>query len=99
VTIVLIDNDGGGIFHFLPIAEAGGPFEQHVATPHGLDLATLAASFGWTHEDVGDLRELRAALAGAPADRSHLIRVRSERGANRALHAALAERALTAIGD
>jgi 2-succinyl-5-enolpyruvyl-6-hydroxy-3-cyclohexene-1-carboxylate synthase len=98
VTIVLIDNDGGGIFHFLPIAEAEGPFEQHVATPHGIDLAAVAGDFGWTHEDVADLNALRDALAAAPADRSHLIRVRTERAANRELHAELAELAMAAIG-
>ena len=43
LTIVLINNDGGGIFHFLPVSGEGDAFEQHVATPHGLDFAQVAA--------------------------------------------------------
>ena len=45
-TIVLLDNDGGGIFHFLPVAREGAAFEEHVATPHGLDFAHAAALYG-----------------------------------------------------
>ena len=42
ITIVLVNNDGGGIFHFLPVAGQADAFEQHVATPHGLDFAAAA---------------------------------------------------------
>ena len=33
LTIVLLNNDGGGIFHFLPVSREHDAFEQHVATP------------------------------------------------------------------
>ena len=46
LVIVLLDNDGGGIFHFLPVATQGEAFEEHVATPHGTDFAHAAALFG-----------------------------------------------------
>ena len=45
--IVLIDNDGGGIFHFLPAAAQGEAFVEHIATPHGLDFAHAAALYGF----------------------------------------------------
>ena len=87
ITIVLLDNDGGGIFEFLPIRAARDIFEEHVATPHGLDFAHAAALYGCGFEDVSDVRGLRAALAGSLAgDRTKILRVRSERGANVALH-------------
>ncbi len=44
LTIVLLNNDGGGIFHFLPVAGEGADFEEHVATPHGLDFARAAVA-------------------------------------------------------
>ena len=42
ITIVLLNNDGGGIFHFLPVATQTDAFEDHVATPHGVDFRRAA---------------------------------------------------------
>ncbi|MBW3652536.1 MAG: 2-succinyl-5-enolpyruvyl-6-hydroxy-3-cyclohexene-1-carboxylic-acid synthase, partial [Actinobacteria bacterium] len=87
ITIVLLDNDGGGIFEFLPIAGARDIFEEHVATPHGLDFAHAAALYGCDFADVADLAALRAALGEAlRSDRTTILRVTSERSANVALH-------------
>ncbi len=81
--IVLLDNDGGGIFDFLPVSRAGEAYERHVATPHGLDFAHAAALYGLAHEPVTSAAELHAALA---ADGAALIHVRTDRAGNVALH-------------
>jgi 2-succinyl-5-enolpyruvyl-6-hydroxy-3-cyclohexene-1-carboxylate synthase len=87
ITIVLLDNDGGGIFEFLPIAGARDIFEQHVATPHGLDFAHAAALYGCDFVDVSDLAGLQEALIAATAsDLTTIVRVESDRSANVALH-------------
>ncbi|HEV2059720.1 MAG TPA: thiamine pyrophosphate-binding protein, partial [Solirubrobacteraceae bacterium] len=87
LTIVVLDNDGGGIFEFLPIAAARDAFEEHVATPHGLDFAHAAALYGCAYADVGDRAALDDALEGALAsDATTIIRVASDRAANVALH-------------
>ena len=65
LTIVLINNDGGGIFHFLPVEREGADFERHVATPHGLDFAHAAALYGLRHERVDTPPSFRAALDDA----------------------------------
>ena len=87
LAIVLLDNDGGGIFDFLPVAREGEAFERHVATPHGLDFAHAAALYGLAHEPVSTPGQLRAALdralAGAGAT---LVHVRTDREQNVALH-------------
>ncbi|MEY7849885.1 2-succinyl-5-enolpyruvyl-6-hydroxy-3-cyclohexene-1-carboxylic-acid synthase [Natrarchaeobius sp. A-rgal3] len=44
-TIVLLDNDGGGIFHKLPIEEFDPPFTAQFKTPHGLEFEHLAALY------------------------------------------------------
>jgi 2-succinyl-5-enolpyruvyl-6-hydroxy-3-cyclohexene-1-carboxylate synthase len=89
--IVLLDNDGGGIFEFLPVAQAAprDVFEQHVATPHGLDFAHAAALYGCGYEAPEDVGAFRAALGRAlAADRTSIVAVRTRRDANTALHRA-----------
>jgi 2-succinyl-5-enolpyruvyl-6-hydroxy-3-cyclohexene-1-carboxylate synthase len=90
LTIVLLNNEGGGIFDFLPVAGAAiakDVYTQHVATPTGLDFALLASLYGLSHELVFDVASLRAALERALAARgSAIVEVKSERGANVKLH-------------
>ena len=105
LTIVLIDNGGGGIFDFLPVSrsrmarpeETGDLYTPHVATPTGLDFASAAALYGLPHERVTDVPGFRAALERALASPgSSIVEVRGERETNVQLHArvweAVAER-------
>jgi 2-succinyl-5-enolpyruvyl-6-hydroxy-3-cyclohexene-1-carboxylate synthase len=94
LTIVCVNNDGGGIFDFLPVAgaAAAGSYERHIATPHGVDLAELAALGGLEHRRVGSAAEIAAAVA-TPA----LVEVRTERAANVDLHADLVQRVADAL--
>jgi len=87
LTIVLIDNGGGGIFDFLPVAGAGPEYEDHVATPTGLDFAHAAALYGVGWEVAQDAAGLRAALGRAlAAERSTIVCVHTVRAENVALH-------------
>lgn len=95
---VVVDNDGGGIFSFLPQERAlpEATFEQLFGTPHGLDLAAVARSFGASASVVG--RDLAAAVTGAVAAGGlQLLVVRTERAANRALHGRLNEAVAAAV--
>ncbi|HEY8763288.1 MAG TPA: 2-succinyl-5-enolpyruvyl-6-hydroxy-3-cyclohexene-1-carboxylic-acid synthase [Solirubrobacteraceae bacterium] len=98
LTIVLLNNDGGGIFHFLPVAREGDAFEEHVATPHGLDFAHAAALYGCGYEQPEDAASLNAAVA-ASIERAGttIIEVKTDRQANLALHRRMAEAALAAL--
>jgi len=90
LAIVLVNNDGGGIFHFLPVAGEPDAFEEHVATPHGLDAAAAAALAGADHELAADPAGLRAALDRALArPRTTIVEVRTDRAANVAVHRAV----------
>jgi 2-succinyl-5-enolpyruvyl-6-hydroxy-3-cyclohexene-1-carboxylate synthase len=90
LTIVLLHNDGGGIFHFLPVSGEGEDFTEHVATPHGLDFAHAAALFGCGYEVVEHVEAFRTALRRAlAADRTSIVAVRTDREANVALHRAV----------
>lgn len=88
VRIVVVDNDGGGIFSFLPQASAlsNERFEQLFGTPHGTDVVALAAAHGLPARTVATRAELEAALA-EPG--SQLVRVASDRSTNVGEHARL----------
>ncbi len=92
LTIVLLDNGGGGIFDFLPVAEnelarEQDIFTRHIATPTGLDFADAAKLYGLGHERAEDVPGFRAALERAlDSERSCIVEVRGERAANVQLH-------------
>jgi 2-succinyl-5-enolpyruvyl-6-hydroxy-3-cyclohexene-1-carboxylate synthase len=98
ITIVVLNNGGGGIFHFLPVASQGEVFEEHVATPTGLEFERVAALYECGYKLVGDVETLDASVAASlSADRTTIIEVRTDRVANRRLHAELQETALAAL--
>ncbi len=86
--IVVVDNDGGGIFSFLPQAGLLAPerFEQLFGTPHGTDLVALAAAHGVDAATVSTRDELVYRL-NAPGP--SVTRVPTDRQDNVAVHAAL----------
>jgi 2-succinyl-5-enolpyruvyl-6-hydroxy-3-cyclohexene-1-carboxylate synthase len=92
LTVVLLNNDGGGIFSFLPQADLlagapGDPFEMLFGTPHGLDFAHAAALYGATYTRIGSWPEYRQALRHGMEDGGlHIVEVPSERGRNVTLH-------------
>jgi 2-succinyl-5-enolpyruvyl-6-hydroxy-3-cyclohexene-1-carboxylate synthase len=101
LTIALVNNDGGGIFDFLPVARETDAFEEHVATPHGLDFAKAAALYDARHIPIADIATLRAELARATAARDGItiLEVRTDRSENVALHRRVWEAVGAAIVD
>jgi len=95
VTIVAVNNDGGGIFHFLPQAEGLEPdrFETLFGTPHGHSLAPIAAAFGVAAHAVESEQGLRKAIAHATGP--SLIEIKTARVSNVPLH----DRLRTAVAN
>ena len=61
-TILLINNNGGGIFRRLPVAQIEPPFEELFLTPHDLDFAPLSAMYKLDYHLVQDLTSFRSVL-------------------------------------
>jgi 2-succinyl-5-enolpyruvyl-6-hydroxy-3-cyclohexene-1-carboxylate synthase len=100
LTIVVVDNDGGGIFSFLPQRGVldDERFEQLFGTPHGVDLAALATVHGLSATVVERPDELAPALdAAAAATGVRLVVVRTDRHANVGVHDALVAAVAAAI--
>jgi 2-succinyl-5-enolpyruvyl-6-hydroxy-3-cyclohexene-1-carboxylate synthase len=66
-TIVVCDNNGGGVFSFLPQAEHHDVFEEIFATPLGLDLSQVARLYGLVYSPVSDRSGLEPAITDAIA--------------------------------
>lgn len=87
LTVVVINNDGGGIFSFLPVAAESEHFETYFATPHGLGFEDFARGFGLRyHRPAGTADFARAFGEAMATPHSSLIEVRSERDANLRRH-------------
>lgn len=98
-TFVVVDNDGGGIFSFLPQAGFPRSFERVFGTPHGRDLADLARLHHLGYRAVTTAGELVPAVTDAIADGGlHLVHVRTDRAENLALHRALTAAVHDAVG-
>jgi 2-succinyl-5-enolpyruvyl-6-hydroxy-3-cyclohexene-1-carboxylate synthase len=96
VRIVVINNNGGGIFGFLPQTEAlsDAEFEALLGTPRAPDIGKAADLFGLRHQALESLAELPEALAAG----SGLIEIRTNRAANVELHRQLSAAVAHAVG-
>ena len=95
LALVVLNNDGGGIFSLLPLAGLGSGFEELFGTPHGLDLAALARLYGLDYRRLERAGDLAAAISG---EGPTLIEVRTERAANAQLHHRLWAAVAAALG-
>ena len=73
--VLFINNDGGGIFSFLPVAECSEHFETHFGTPHGMNFRGHAEAFGLPYMQPGTTRELAAGYASALDAHAPSVRV------------------------
>lgn len=87
VTIVVLNNNGGGIFHFLPVALNVEVFESHYGTPHGLQFRDAAGMFGLPYAKpetmASFLDDYRSSIQSGT---TCLIEVSSDREENRIHH-------------
>ncbi len=109
-TILLVNNDGGGIFSFLPQARPGVPvegsglpehYEELFGTPHGIDVGPAVEALGGEHRvlEPGDLAPAIRESIGRPG--IQVLELRTDRARNLELHrevAAVAADALAGLG-
>jgi len=97
-TIVVMNNDGGGIFSFLPIARHGAAFERYFGTPHGLEFSSAAALYGIPYACPASPDEARSRVAESLNRRERsIVEIRTDREENRASHQDAWARAIRAV--
>lgn len=98
-TIVLVNNDGGGIFHMLPIEEYEPPFTDQFKTPHGLDFAATEDLYDLSFASV-DPDDFRDAYAESVAtDGTDVIEVRTDAESSHRVRERIAERAIERLSE
>lgn len=97
-TIVCINNDGGGIFHMLPIEGFDPPFTGQFKTPHGLDFAATGDLYDLEFERVDDLDSFREAYARSLGRAgTQVVEVTSDGEASHRFREKLRERVVAAL--
>lgn len=93
LTILLIDNSGGGIFSFLPLADHQEHFEGFVATPHDVDIEALAQAYGIDYCAPTDAGSLLDAV-----ERPGIVHVKAlDRAENKQAHDRVADHVLESV--
>ncbi|MSR18656.1 MAG: 2-succinyl-5-enolpyruvyl-6-hydroxy-3-cyclohexene-1-carboxylic-acid synthase [Phycisphaerales bacterium] len=84
ITVVVVNNDGGGIFTHLPIASHKGVFERAFATPHGRNFKGASSMFDLSYSACNDRAGLLRSLARSMKSKRHtLIEVQTDRSDSR----------------
>ncbi len=89
LTIVLINNRGGGIFEHLPVAQFEPTFEEFFATPQEADFAKLGSAYGVEYVLVRDWPHFRELISILPLSGVRILEVRTDRKRDAAARKAL----------
>ncbi|PPS44935.1 2-succinyl-5-enolpyruvyl-6-hydroxy-3-cyclohexene-1-carboxylic-acid synthase [Chroococcidiopsis sp. TS-821] len=79
LTIILINNNGGGIFEMLPISQFDPPFEEFFATPQNIDFAQLCATYNVEHELIHSWEQLQQKLNPLPTTGIRVLELKTDR--------------------
>ncbi len=79
LTIILINNNGGGIFEMLPIAKYDLPFEEYFATPQNIDFSQLAQTYHIDYELIDDWQVLKSRLNPLPKQGVRILELKTNR--------------------
>jgi 2-succinyl-5-enolpyruvyl-6-hydroxy-3-cyclohexene-1-carboxylate synthase len=79
LTILLINNNGGGIFSMLPIAQFDPPFEEFFSTPQNIDFAQLCRTYGIEHQRIESWDHLTQCLNPLPTAGIRVLELKTDR--------------------
>jgi 2-succinyl-5-enolpyruvyl-6-hydroxy-3-cyclohexene-1-carboxylate synthase len=97
---VVVNNDGGGIFHTLPVRDHEPAFSRFFATPHGLDFRKTAELYQLPYESAASIADFRRAFVkalgeGGPA----IVEVQTNREATHAERERVVSAVVEAVDD
>jgi 2-succinyl-5-enolpyruvyl-6-hydroxy-3-cyclohexene-1-carboxylate synthase len=99
LTIVLINNRGGGIFQHLPIAQFEPPFEEYFATPQDVDFKKLTSAYGVEHVAVTDWSHFASLISALPKAGIRVLEICTDRKRDAAFRKELLSEIAAKVGD
>ena len=79
LTIILVNNNGGGIFEMLPISKFEPPFEDFFATPQNINFASLCGTYNVEHELINSWEQLQQRLKKLPSSGIRVLELQTNR--------------------
>ncbi|CAD5974497.1 2-succinyl-5-enolpyruvyl-6-hydroxy-3-cyclohexene-1-carboxylate synthase [Planktothrix agardhii] len=79
LTIILINNNGGGIFEMLPISQFDPPFEEYFTTPQNINFAQLAVTYNIGYEQIQSWEQLQQKLNPLPQTGIRILEIPTNR--------------------
>ncbi|ELS32187.1 MULTISPECIES: 2-succinyl-5-enolpyruvyl-6-hydroxy-3-cyclohexene-1-carboxylic-acid synthase [Pseudanabaena] len=95
LTVILLNNDGGGIFDLLPISQFENTFEEFFGTSHALDFAPIVSAYDCEHILIRDWRDFRNSVTNSlNSQGTQVLEIKSDRKRNKELHFAIWDRVI-----
>ncbi|MFY0608812.1 MAG: 2-succinyl-5-enolpyruvyl-6-hydroxy-3-cyclohexene-1-carboxylic-acid synthase [Candidatus Atelocyanobacterium thalassa] len=79
LTIILVNNSGGGIFEMLPISKDKSLFEDYFVTPQSIDFAKLCNTYDIQHTSIKDWQHLKQLLNPLPSSGIRVLELKIKR--------------------
>ncbi|MGD1866240.1 MAG: 2-succinyl-5-enolpyruvyl-6-hydroxy-3-cyclohexene-1-carboxylic-acid synthase [Phormidesmis sp.] len=79
LTVIVINNNGGGIFEMLPVSQFESVFEPYFATPQSVELFSLCKAYGIEHRIVTDVQEFIECVSVLPAQGMRVLEIVCDR--------------------
>jgi 2-succinyl-5-enolpyruvyl-6-hydroxy-3-cyclohexene-1-carboxylate synthase len=79
LTIILINNNGGGIFEMLPISQFNPPFEEYFTTPQNINFSQLCQTYNVEYQIINNWQELKQKLNPLPSSGIRLLEIKTNR--------------------
>ncbi len=85
LTVILINNNGGGIFEYLPVSQIDSSFENFFATPQSVDLAKLCGAHGAHYKQIQCWDDFIPSIEDLPESGLRILEIRTDRKADQVM--------------
>ena len=79
LTVLVINNNGGGIFEMLPVSQFDPPFEEYFATPQTAEIQKLCVAYGHTYQAIQSWDNLKTELNPLPTSGIRVLEIFCDR--------------------